>query len=482
LVFDGKGQSLRKSVIIRADSSDKIGLGHVMRCFSLAQMIKGEFEASFCAKEIPNDLAKEISSAGFNVVKIQREDEFIDRLNSDSIVILDGYDFGSEYQSQIKGKQAKICWLSDFASRNPFADIILNQAPGVNSSDYQTSFSSRFLLGADYALLRPIFFQSFNKPKISNSVFICFGGADPQNLSHKTLEVLANFTAFNKITLVTGAGFQFRPTIDEFIENSNQQIDYHHSVNAEKMCELMSESELAIVPSSSIIYEVMATNCQIISGYYMDNQKLFYDGLKAQNCFYDAGQFESENLIAALHLFLQKPLAKKNIIDKKSPQRISKAFSQLAMLADIHLEEMKLGDLALTYNWASNPEVRKYSFQQNSIKLAEHAEWFVRKLANENVLYFKAFYKKKVIGSVRFDIENEFAIISYLLDPKTHGSGLALPMLMSALEMLTQKWSKHSKVIGYVMKGNLASIRIFEALGFERKDENDRFQFFKCSF
>ncbi|MFZ6664790.1 UDP-2,4-diacetamido-2,4,6-trideoxy-beta-L-altropyranose hydrolase [Peijinzhouia sedimentorum] len=470
---------MKRIVFIRADASEKIGLGHVIRCFALAQMIKDAFEIRFFCKEIPTQLAEEISSAGFTIEIIEREDEFVSLLNTNSIVILDGYGFGLEYQAQIKKSRARIILISDFKARNPFADIILNQAPGIQASDYQTSFSSRFLLGADYALLRPIFFRTHLQEKIANSVFICFGGADPLNLSLKTLEVLSSFPKFDKCTIVTGAAYQFQSELEDFIHNSQQNIEYFHAVDAEKMHELMSQSELAIVPASSIIYEAMATNCQIISGYYVDNQKLFYEGLKAQGCFYDAGKFESENLKNALNSFFHKPEKKANLIDKKSPDRIKKAILQLAMSQDIRLENMQAEDVGLTYKWATNAEVRKYSFQQKPIKAGEHNAWFAKKNTDENVLYYKSFYKNEIIGSVRFDIATTEATISYLLDPKCHGKGLALPMLMAAIGKMEQSRSNVKRVVGYVMKENLASICIFEALGFVAVDQNDRFQFFK---
>ena len=470
---------MKNTVFIRADASEKIGLGHVMRCFALAQMIKDDFEIQFFCKEIPRQLAAEISSAGFTIEKIEREDDFISSLKANTLVILDGYEFGLEYQAQIKKRRARIIWISDFKAQNPVADIILNQAPGIQANGYQTSFSSRFLLGPEYALLRPIFFQTQKQEKIPNSIFICFGGADPLNLSLKTLEVLSSFSKFEKCTVVTGAAYLFQSELEDFIHNSKRNIEHFHSIDAEKMYALMSQSDLAIVPSSSIIYEAMATNCQIISGYYVDNQKLFYEGLKTQNCFYDAGQFETENLEKALNSYFTKPEKKANLIDKKSPERIRKAMLQLAMLADIRIENMAPGDVELTYKWAINAEVRKYSFQQNPIKVEEHKAWFASKLADENVLYYKAFYKSEIIGSIRFDFAGDEATISYLLDPAIHGKGLALPMLMAALGEMAQERSHVKRVVGYVMKENLASIRIFEALGFAGVDQNDRYQFFK---
>ncbi len=479
MVFDGKSESLKRIVFIRADASEKIGLGHVMRCFALAQMINDAFEIRFFCKEIPTQLAEEISTAGFTIEKIEREDEFVNLLNTKSIVILDGYEFGLEYQARIKKSRARIIWVSDFKAGNPFADIILNQAPGIQASDYQTSFSSRFLLGADYALLRPIFFQPIIKPKIPASVFICFGGADPLNLSLKTLEILSSFSKFEKCTVVTGAAYRFQSELEDFIQNSEQYIEHFHAIDAATMHALLCQSALAIVPSSSIIYEAMATNCQLISGYYLDNQKLFYEGLKAQDCFYDAEQFETENLKKALNSYIKNPEKKANLIDKKSPNRIKKAILQLAMLQNIHLENMQAEDVGLTFTWATNAEVRKYSFQQKPIKADEHNAWFAKKITDENVLYYKCFYKNEIIGSVRFDIAATEATISYLLDPKCHGKGLALPMLMAALGKMEQSGSNVKRVVGYVMKENLASIRIFEALGFVAVDRNDRFQFFK---
>ena len=60
-----------KKIFIRADGSIKKGLGHLIRCLSLANMLKNHFQICFVCKEIPESTLKEIIKSHFFVNKIE---------------------------------------------------------------------------------------------------------------------------------------------------------------------------------------------------------------------------------------------------------------------------------------------------------------------------------------------------------------------------------------------------------------------------
>lgn len=79
------------------------------------------------------------------------------------------------------------------------------------------------------------------------------------------------------------------------------------------------------------------------------------------------------------------------------------------------------------------------------------------------------------LGSIRIDMkENNNGIISYLIDPLYHGRGYGKIML-SLLEIyIRENAIPIEHLIGFVMENNIASIHIFEALGYTKsKDKND---------
>jgi len=139
-------------------------------------------------------------------------------------------------------------------------------------------------------------------------------------------------------------------------------------------------------------------------------------------------------------------------------------------------------DEDVTYQWAKDPLVRKYSFQQEEITKEGHARWFQSKLENPNCFYFLLQSEKTgPMGSFRLDVLSAdkpcTAYISYLLDPKTHGKGLGIAILvMGEFEARQQGISV---LIGEVIAENSASCAIFAKLGYERELLHDRIRYKK---
>lgn len=133
----------------------------------------------------------------------------------------------------------------------------------------------------------------------------------------------------------------------------------------------------------------------------------------------------------------------------------------------ILLRKADKSDLELTFNWAQNELVRKYSLNSNPISFREHENWFLDRILRSDCFYFIAEWNNRQIGSFRLDIKDSGkAIISYLLDPAFHGLGLGTELLKNGIN-LAQK-NGILVLVGYVKKENRASITIFEKLQFQK--------------
>src|SRR2546428_2981769 len=172
---------MKSKVYIRVDGNQEIGLGHLVRCLALAQMLTPYFEITFACKQIPVNMAKEISQSGLGFIVIQEEEDFISLITDGNIVVLDGYGFNSSFQKEIKRKNCKLVCIDDLHEKEFFADLVINHSPGVSSNDYRAQTYTQFALGAKYALLRHSFLdQAKHQRKIDKleTILICFGGSD----------------------------------------------------------------------------------------------------------------------------------------------------------------------------------------------------------------------------------------------------------------------------------------------------------------
>src|SRR5690554_1634601 len=108
---------MKKQIYIRADGDSQIGLGHLVRCMALAQMLTSDFEICFVSKQIPQSLINELNQFGFSLLIIINEDEFFRRLEGKEIVILDHYELDSIYQKTIKNFGSKLICIDDLHNK-----------------------------------------------------------------------------------------------------------------------------------------------------------------------------------------------------------------------------------------------------------------------------------------------------------------------------------------------------------------------------
>lgn len=272
-------------IYIRADGDAQIGLGHLVRCLALAQHLRHDFNICFIIKSAPNHFIDELDRLGFSYVKILAESDLVDLLTENCIVVVDHYNLNSEYQREIKERGCKLVCIDDMHQGPFYADLIINHSLGVREEQYETLNDSRFALGPRFVLVRPEFLKDIQYQKSItevNTIFICFGGSDSQNLTTSTLKILLANGGYKRLLVVTGPLFTHLPLVEALAAKS-EKIEIYQSLSAARMSELMQASDLAIVPSSGVLMEAMSVRLPAITGYYVENQR------EAANQYHQAG-------------------------------------------------------------------------------------------------------------------------------------------------------------------------------------------------
>ena len=322
---------LNRKFYIRVDGSSEIGLGHLVRCSSLAHMIKNDFTVHFFCKNIPEGFVEELENSGFNIKLITSEAEFLSALIGKEIVVLDHYGLDSGYQKKIKDIGCKLVCIDDLHDKEFFADLIINHAPLADSEDYEAQSYTRFAVGTNYALLRPEFLKLAKTSEVRkiekiDRILVCFGGSDYKNFTLKILEYI--FEENLEISLIIGTAYLHKDKLQEFIKKKgNNNIKVYSKLSAHEVARELAAADLAIVPASGILIEAMAVGVLIISGYYTENQQDIFNGLLDQNVFYSAGNFGRGEIMEALeklrrgnhNLLLER---QKRSIDGQSAERL----------------------------------------------------------------------------------------------------------------------------------------------------------------
>ncbi|MCF2503355.1 UDP-2,4-diacetamido-2,4,6-trideoxy-beta-L-altropyranose hydrolase [Dyadobacter sp. CY107] len=472
---------MKSKLYIRTDGSSTIGLGHLVRCIALAKMLDNSFDIHFACKQIPDSIISEIRDASFVFLPIETDNELLSVLSPEDLIVIDSYELDSDYQKAIKEIGCQLVCIDDLHEKPTFADLILNHTPCVSPHEYDAQPYTQFALGPSYALIRPPFLELArkNRPQAGNgSVLICFGGSDSRNLTKVALNVVSTFSQFKKIYIVTGAAYGHQESLAEIV-SQQANVGHDHNISAEEMAQRMSESNLCIVPASGILTEALTSGAKIISGMYVDNQRFVFENYKKANAFFSAENFSEENLFVAVENYLsQEHVSNAPLVDGKSGERISKLFHQLVQEQNFQLRRVTSEDAELTFQWASDEKVRQYSLNKNTIQFNDHAAWLSGKLTDPKCIFYIALFYGKPVGSIRFDLRGEEAVISYLLDPDYHGQGLGAVMLKKGILSVCEASENNiQRISGIVMPDNISSCKTFERFGFEKALEGENYKY-----
>lgn len=338
---------MKRKIIFRADSSPEIGMGHVYRLISLIKSLHLEFECMLVTNNIHAVPSQELAGINLKLIEVNMSFKYStpgekktiqevdfdlnDILHGDEIVVLDGYWFGELYQKALKSIGIKLIVIDDFANAFFNADIIINQAPGISESMYKACPHTIFLLGPDFAMLRPSFLELAGRGdlivKKKDSILVSFGGSDFYDYTNMALEVIVSSAYFSEINVVVGGGYK---KIDNLQFKYGNLINIHHSLLEKEMASLMSRNEMALVPSSGVLFEALAAGCKILTGYYTQNQRLIYDGFVAKQLVVGCGNFREFGVnFFEFYKNIATLRTPKQTIDGLSGERIKKAISNL---------------------------------------------------------------------------------------------------------------------------------------------------------
>ncbi len=483
----------KQKILLRADGSAHIGFGHVYRLLSLAEMLYKNFECIFVSHEATEFLIKELNEIGVPFVKVesiqyQFPDErktgdevafdMNDILMGDEIVVLDGYWFGKQYQQAVKNKGCTLVYIDDLVEEGNIADIIINHSIGVSNSDYKKiAPSTSVYAGESYSLIHveKEFLHQQRDKNIYKQLLISMGGADPLNFTCKILNEYKDFICrFEKVIVVVGNGYNYLQQLKKMVEDFSQ-VEILQSVPRKDILHIMQQSTAAILSSSTIAVEYVHVGGALAVVQTADNQKYLYKGLIENEVALPVEKIASvsENEIVKLRLNQEK------IFNGKSAERFIKLFTELEIQSDFSFINASEEHLPITYQWAADPVVRAYSFNQNPIVFEEHQNWFLKKIREPNNMYLLGLLGKDIVGSLRFDITDTNGVISYLVSPLYQGKGIGRIMLAKGLDYLAQHNASVTKATGHVMPQNTASVKVFERLGFSRTEENNQLIFSK---
>lgn len=291
-----------KTVLIRADSSNRIGTGHIMRTLILANQFKN-CQIFFATRNLKNNINHRIIEKGFNILNLESNEpkELIECIKAYKIdmIVIDHYDIDYFFEKKIKiNTNVEIFVLDDNYNRH-YCDIILNHNIYAKKELYHNLVPSECEIrcGSEYTLLREEFLDLKNIPKKNNKneskkILITMGGADSQNLSISIVESLKDLKNIYFTVISTRANKNLKE-LKKFSKINHEKVNLVIETN--QIASMMHSSDLIICTPSVTSNECYHLNVPFIAIKTEENQKYMTEFLKNSN-YHILESFNKEKL------------------------------------------------------------------------------------------------------------------------------------------------------------------------------------------
>lgn len=274
-------------VVFRADATTQIGAGHIARCSVLAKALEAAgAEVVFVTPAesqpvlhlfVPEVRVLQIAGSIDESTDAQQVQEVLQQNGvQPDWLIVDHYALGEGWERAMRPYTRNIMVIDDLA-RIHDCDIVLDQ-------NYVANFERRYagcvpahctmLLGPSYALLRPAFAEYRRALQRSYARvqrgFICFGGSDPQDMTGRTVEALAQSALADcAVDIVVGPSYPHLAALQKQLEGF-QRWQLHHGISDPER--LMAQADIAIGAGGTMNWERCALGLPSLVISTADNQ------------------------------------------------------------------------------------------------------------------------------------------------------------------------------------------------------------------
>lgn len=345
----------KRELWIRTDANKEIGMGHMMRCLTIAEAAgrAGIRTLFFIADEEAGPLLRarrqeyrvlhtdfadmeaelprlfwEMEAAGQQAIK---ESPTIGE-RPETVLLADSYRITQAYLQQLKQKLSeeniRLALMEDYGNVPFQADILINYNIYGPDFSYENNAPKR-LLGCAYMPLRQEFVrQSYTVREQTEHILITTGGSDSCRIAEKLVKILTNPEEARPkamrhkemhLHVICGKFSESLQALRE-LEGGKALTVY---TDVKNMWELMAACDLAVSAAGTTLYELCAVGVPTVCFSFADNQILPGKAFEKYTPVIYAGDYEKNQtemftrIAEQVTLFREMPQAERAVISEK---------------------------------------------------------------------------------------------------------------------------------------------------------------------
>lgn len=299
-------------IVIRADASPALGMGHVTRCLALAQQLRahGSLVEFVCRDSAGTMLSTIESSHGFRVNRLPPgvvawQDDLRSTLGlaccdaRPDWIIVDHYLLDSKWEEGAKESCGQLLVIDDIADRHHDSDLLLDQ--NLHSTPEERYLNRvpqrcRMLLGPRFALLRSEFHPwrgwRRNISPRATRVLVTLGGGDAEGITSIVLSGLVQIADFPmEIHVLAGAdhprGTQLQAFATQLGSAGRHKIVFE--LYSDRMPDLMAWADFAVTGGGSTAWELAFMGLPSLMVTLSEDQRPNVAAFAASNLSVDLG-------------------------------------------------------------------------------------------------------------------------------------------------------------------------------------------------
>ena len=503
-------------VVFRVDASTQMGIGHLMRCLTLAEALHERgAQTQFICREQMGHLLPLLEQKGFpitvlpapatdktmpggeyagwlGVTQAEDADQTIEALRGEKPdwLAVDHYGLDVEWEERLRPHVGELMVIDDLARRHD-CDLLLDQNYSVEGDRRYTGRvpeACRRLVGPRYSLLRPEY-AAYRKTlrrhdgKVRN-ILVFFGGTDPHNMTGLALAALSIPELCHlKVDVVVGANY---PHAEALQQQAAKRADTTIHRSRPSLSDLMAQADLSLGAGGGTTWERMCLGLPTLVVTIADNQRRGTKALAAAQLIHYVGHFSEVSIesfskaimdgISNSNRLVEMSLQNQLLVDGLGAPRIREVLWPTEM-AQTQLRPACEEDVVSYFNWANDLEVRRNAIHTETIPWATHKKWFAKKLSDPKSHLYVLEAAGLPVGQIRFDQEGHEARIDYSLDTLVRGRRWGARLVSLGMQLVEK--GKPIRLRAEVKADNEASRSVFSSLGFTMAgNENNCFVFY----